>query len=103
MDKVLSMIGMAKRAGKVSAGSFLCLRAVKSGTARLVILAEDISAGSAKAIKDACAYYNIKYITYGNKDSLGTFTGGGDKAVISINDGNFASALLKKLAAAAAE
>lgn len=98
MDKVLSMIGMAKRAGKVSTGSFLCERAVKSGEAKLVILAGDISEGSAKAIKDTCAYYKVKYITYADKDSLGTFTGGGDRAVVSINDDNFASAVLKKLA-----
>lgn len=98
MDKVLSMIGMAKRAGKTSAGGFLCERAIKDKSAKLVVLAEDISENSAKSIMNTCKHYNVRYVTYGDKDSLGTFTGGGDRAVVSINDDNFAEAVLKKLA-----
>lgn len=97
MDKVLSMIGMAKRAGKVSTGGFLCERAIKDGSARLVVLASDISENSSKSIINSCEYYNVRYITYGDKDSLGTFTGGGDRVVVSINDDNFAGAVLDKL------
>jgi ribosomal protein L7Ae-like RNA K-turn-binding protein len=96
MDKVLSMIGMAKRAGKTSSGGFLCERAIRDGSARLIVLAADISENSGKSIKNACEHYNVRYITYGDKDSLGTFTGGGDRAVVSINDDNFASAVLQK-------
>lgn len=97
MDKVLSMIGMAKRAGKTDAGSFLCEKAIKSGAAKLVIMAEDISEASAKQIINACSHKKIKYITYADKDSLGTFTGGGDRAVVSINDESFARGILQKL------
>lgn len=43
MDKVLGMLGMAKRAGKVTSGAFLCGRAVREGLAQLVIIAKDIS------------------------------------------------------------
>ena len=102
MDKVLSMIGMAKRAGKTSTGSFICEKAIKNGSAKLIVLAVDISENSFKSIKNACEHYNVRYITYGDKDSLGTFTGGGDRAVVSINDDNFAEAVLKKYSEAKA-
>ena len=36
------------------------------------------------------------YIIHDDKDSLVTFTGGGDRAVVSINDDNFAKAVLDK-------
>lgn len=90
------MIGMAKRAGKTQTGGFICEKAIKSGASKLIIMAEDISENSFKSIKNSCEHYNVKYITYGDKDSLGTFTGGGDRAVVSINDANFADAVLKK-------
>lgn len=90
------MIGMAKRAGKTQTGGFICEKAIKSGASKLIIMAEDISENSFKSIKNSCEHYNVKYITYGDKDSLGTFTGGGDSAVVSINDANFADAVLKK-------
>lgn len=96
MDKVLSMIGMAKRAGKIQTGGFICEKAVKSGVSKLIVMAGDISENSFKSIKNSCEYYGVRYITYGDKDSLGTFTGGGDRAVVSINDSNFADAVLKK-------
>lgn len=90
------MIGMAKRAGKTQTGGFICEKAIKSGASKLIIMAEDISENSFKSIKNSCEHYNVKFITYGDKDSLGTFTGGGDRAVVSINDANFADAVLKK-------
>ena len=40
-QKVLNMIGLATRAGKVKSGEFSTEKAVKSGRARLVIVAED--------------------------------------------------------------
>ena len=43
MNKLLNMLGLAKRAGKISTGSFICEKMIKSGDARLVILANDAS------------------------------------------------------------
>lgn len=94
MNKIFGMIGLAKRAGKVSTGSFICLKAIRSKRARLVILAEDASENTKKSIKDACAYYKIKLIEFSNMESLGHATGGGDRAVVSVNDNNFAKAIL---------
>lgn len=89
------MLGLAKRAGKVSTGTFICEKMIKSKTAKLIILAEDASANTAKTIKDACNYNNIKMIQCSNMSDLGHFVGAGaDRAVISVNDNNFANAIL---------
>lgn len=42
-DKVLSLLGLARRAGKVLAGFDLCAGAARDGKAKLLLAAEDIS------------------------------------------------------------
>ncbi len=46
MDKIISMIGMATKAGRTASGEFMTERAVKKGDAFLVIVAEDASKSS---------------------------------------------------------
>ena len=95
MNKLLGMLGLAKRAGKVSTGTFICEKMIKSNTARLVILAEDASENTEKAIKNACDYYGTKLIKCSNKADLGHFSGAkADRAVVCVNDNNFAKAIL---------
>lgn len=100
MDNVLGMLGLARRAGKVVTGAEISETAVKSGKARLVIIAADISENGKKAITDACKYYKVKYIEYGTREQLGKFTGAEERTVVCINDGNFARAVLTKYAEA---
>ena len=95
-DKILSMIGMAKRAGRVLAGEFVCGRAIKNKSARLIIIADDASCNTKKSIRNSCAYYKIPYIEFSRKEELGKYTGSDSRAVISINDDNFAKAILDK-------
>ena len=95
MDKLLQMIGMAKRAGKLVSGGFLSDKAIKSGESRLIVLSRDISDESRKSITDSCKYYNVKYIEYADREQLGKITGGGERTVVSINYSGFAEAVLR--------
>lgn len=97
MDKALQMIGMAKRAGKVTTGEFLCERSIKSGESVLIIIASDISGSSRKSIVNSCQYYNVNYIEYADKAQLGQYTGGGERAVVSVNDRGFAAAVMDRV------
>lgn len=97
MDKALGMLGLAKRAGKIVTGEFLCDKAIKNGQSRLIIIASDISDGSKKAVCDACNYYGVEYIEYGTADELGKFTAAGRRVVVSVNDDNFKNAILSKI------
>ena len=93
MNKLLGMLGLAKRAGKLSVGAFVCDKMIRSGRARLVILACDASQNTKKSVTDSCKYYNIKMIEISDMSALGHATGGGEKAVVSVNDNNFARAI----------
>ena len=96
-DKVLGMIGLAKRAGKVATGEDICSRAVKGGKSKLIIVACDASENTKKSITDSCRFYNVDYIEAGSKSELGKYTGADSRAVVSINDDNFAKAILDRL------
>lgn len=93
MKKLFGMLGLAKRAGKVSTGAFICGKMIKSHRAKLVILAADASDNTKKSIKDSCSYYKVKLIEISDMASLGHATGGGERAVVSVNDNNFAKAI----------
>lgn len=95
MTKLLNMIGLAKRAGKISTGTFICEKAIKSRIAKLVILACDASENTKKTIYDGCKFYGAEVIEVSEMDALGHAVGAGaPRAVISINDNNFAKAIL---------
>lgn len=97
MNKVFGMLGLAKRAGKVQTGEFLCDKAIKSGQSRLIIIASDISENSKKAICDACNYYSVEYVEYGTAEELGKITGSSTRVVVSVNDDSFKNAILSKI------
>ena len=97
LDKALNLISLAQKAGKIKTGEYLTTKAVKEGFACLVIIAEDTSEKSTARIKNLCEMFDTKHCVYGNKESLGHFTGNRDKSVICITDDGFSKAFLKLL------
>ena len=96
-EKFLGMLGLAKRAGKIQTGEDICSKAVKSGISKLIIVACDASDNTKKSITNSCKYYNVQYIEKCSKAELGKFTGADSRAVVSVNDDNFAKTILDKL------
>lgn len=92
-DKILSMAGLARRAHKVSAGAFAGAQSVKNGGARLVIIASDASDNTKKQFADLCSFRKVPIIEYSDTEALGKCTGTATRAVISVNDKNFAKAI----------
>ncbi|MFS8514714.1 MAG: ribosomal L7Ae/L30e/S12e/Gadd45 family protein, partial [Planifilum fulgidum] len=64
MDKLLQLLGLAMRAKKVVTGTEAVLRAIRSGEARLVLVAEDASQGALKKVRDKCSFYSVPFICY---------------------------------------
>lgn len=100
MDKILGLIGLAKRAGKISTGEAVCSGKIKSREARLVLIAADASDNTKKSLINSCNYYNIPFVLFSDKQQLGNFTGGGFKSVVAICDGGFAKSISEKIKAA---
>lgn len=94
-DKILSMIGLATKAGKVASGEFAVESAVKKGKAILVIVASDASDNTKKSFKNMGAYYHVPVYLYGTKESLGLCTGREYRASLAILDAGFGKTITK--------
>lgn len=97
-NKTLSMLGLAKRAGKVVSGEFSVEKAVRSGKAYLVIVAEDASANTRKNFTDMCTYYKLPLIFTGTKEALGHAIGCEVRASVAVTDSGFAQSIEKSVA-----
>ncbi len=91
MNKLLHFIGIAYRAGKVQKGAFLTEKAIKDGSALLVIVAQDASDNTKDKFLSMCKYYDVVCFQAEDKDLLGKVTGGGDnRSVLAITGEGFA-------------
>lgn len=96
-EKILSMIGLAFRAGKAVGGEFASEKAVKSGKARLVIVAKDASANTRKKFTDMCRFYDVAMESIATRADLGRWTGKTYRASICILDEGFANTVKEKI------
>lgn len=96
-DKVLSLIGLATKAGQTASGEFMTEREVKTGRAALVIVAGDSSDNTKKKFRDMCEFYKVPIYFYGDKDTLGHAMGKEFRASLAVTDEGFAKGIRKHL------
>ena len=93
-EKILSLLGFAAKAGKLSFGTHAATFAIESGRARLVIAAEDISEKSVKELKFKADKKNITVLNL-----VGIHTAelskrvGKNCGIVAVNDSGFADAI----------
>lgn len=97
MKKALGLLGLAKRAGRVSSGESACKEAIRFGSSYLILLANDASANTKKNITDSCRFYDVPYEEICDKETLGGAIGNFYNAVVSVNDEGFANGILKHI------
>ena len=96
MNKILSLLGFAAKAGKLAYGFEATVTALKCKKSELVVIAEDISEKSRKEAVFFATKANTKHIILEGvtikdvSDAVGRKCG-----IISVNDKGFAEALLK--------
>lgn len=96
-DKILSLIGLATKAGKTASGEFLTERETKTRKAFLVIVASDASDNTKKKFREMCKFYKVPIYFYGDKDTLGHAMGKEFRASLAILDEGFAKGIRKQL------
>ncbi len=96
-SKVLGTLGLAMRAGDVACGEFLTEEAIRSGRARLVIVAEDASENTKKKFRNSCRYYRVPFALYGSKETLGKAVGKEFRASMAVLNPGFAVSIGKNL------
>ena len=97
MNKILSMVGMAMKAGKVFSGEFSTEKAVKTGKAFLVIVSEAASDNTKKMFRNMCSYYEVPMYVYGTKEDLGHSMGKEFRASLAVTEEGFAKSIEKRL------
>ena len=95
--EVLSILSVAKKAGRISSGETAVLGDIRSFKSCLVLIASDASQGTKKKFTDKSTYYDVPCRVYGTKESLAGATGSDMRAIISVNDEGFAGTILERL------
>lgn len=96
-DKALNMISIAMKAGALVSGEFACEQAIKDGSGFLCIVASDASDNTKKSFSNSCNFYEVNYIEYGTKESLGHAIGKEYRASIVVCDENLSLSILDKI------
>lgn len=101
MDQVLSMLGLAKKAGRVETGEEPVGAAARARKARVILVARDAGPSSQRrafsfAQTGACLCLTVP----ADKDALGRALGRTSCAMCAVTDIGFAQSLVQKLAAA---
>ena len=92
-NRILSLAGLAMKAGKVASGEFATEKAVKSGLARVVLVAGDASDNTKKMFTNMCTHYKVPIYLFGTKDELGHAMGQEFRASLSVEDAGFAKSM----------
>ena len=100
IESVLSLLGLAKKAGRLEAGEEPVGAAARARDARLILLASDAADNTARRARHfadagACLCASIP----ATKDALGRAVGRSQSAMLAVTDIGFAEAVAKKLAA----
>ncbi|MED4958483.1 ribosomal L7Ae/L30e/S12e/Gadd45 family protein [Paenibacillus macerans] len=98
MNKALSGLGLAMRAGKLVTGDEVVLKAIRSAEAKLVIVAGDASANTQKKYRDKCGTYKVPLMVGFDRDVLGSSVGKPERVVLALTDQGFADMVRKAIA-----
>ena len=100
MEKILSMIGLAHKAGRVEIGEEPVGSAARAKKARIILVAGDAAASSVRrAMGFASVGSCLCLIVPATKEELGRALGRTSCAMAAVTDIGFADAVAKKLAA----
>ncbi len=97
-QKVVSLLGMARKSGQLISGSNAIIEALrKTTTIALVVLAADISAAIGRKIELLAERSDIYCVRLYGKQQLGQMLGKEERSVIAVQAGKLADSLLNEL------
>lgn len=96
-NKILSLVGLATKAGKTVSGEFSTEKAVRAKKAALVIIAETSSDNTKKKFTNMCEFHQVPLYIYGKKEELGLAMGKEQRASLAVLDEGFSRAIEKEL------
>jgi len=96
--RILNLVGMARKAGKVATGGNLVLGALRvPGELALVLLARDVSSGIADKVLAKAEVAGVPCFSLSDKGRLGQITGKGERSVVGLRPGQLGDSLKGEL------
>lgn len=89
-NKALARLGLAMKAGKLMSGEEQVLGAIRSGAAKLVVMAADASARTRKVVSDKCRSYAVPLLVGFSRYELGAAIGKPERVLLAVTDRGFA-------------
>lgn len=96
-NKIYSLLGIAMKGRNLVSGEYQTMEAVKKGSARVVIIAEDASDNTKKLFSNKCSFYNVPIYIYGTKENLGWAIGKDLRSSVCVCDDGLADAVIRLL------
>ena len=95
--RVLGMLGLAMRAGKVVIGTEQTIISLQKGKVKMVLVSGNASDGTKKKISSKCEFYKTRLEELPiDTDELGRLLGKTyTPAIVGITDENFTNAIIK--------
>ena len=94
-NNVAFALGLAQKAGKVASGDFAVRSALKSGKAKLLVVAEDAAPNSKKDMYYLAEVAGVEVVELLTRDELGYAIGKAKRTALAITDTNFAKMINK--------
>ena len=94
-NNVAFALGLAQKAGKVASGDFAVRSALKSGKAKLLVVAEDAAPNSKKDMYYLAEVAGVEVVELLTRDELGYAIGKAKRTAVVITDTNFAKMIKK--------
>ena len=94
MNRVLNMLGLCMRAGKLLSGEKTCIQAIRAGSVCAVVLDRAAAKNATKAVTDACDWHEVPLIL-APENELGYAIGKPGRMVAAITDPSFADRILQ--------
>jgi len=94
MNRMLNMLGLCMRAGKIISGEKACVQAIRAGGACAVVLDRAAAKNANKSITDACTYHEVPLI-FAPENELGFAIGKPGRMVAAITDPSMADRILQ--------
>ena len=96
-DRLLSFLGLCKRAGYLISGADTVVRSMKEHKALLALTASDFSDNSRKSVEKAAAETGVPLRTLNRSKEELSFSLGKHCGVVSVTDKGFADKILAML------
>ena len=84
MNKIVTMLGFAKRARKLASGANAVQRSILSGSSFLVIIATDAGDSLKRKFTRLCEENEVKVLLYSSNEELSIMTHEDNKSIYSI-------------------